>query len=100
MQPLTEDSGIAKVSGPKAAAPLEKNKGIRTVGDLLEFVPRKYLRPNELTDLSGLSEGDPVVVVARVEQATTRPMRNRPRLAMPNFSMTVRAFLLAEPIAI
>ena len=32
MQPLTEDSAIAKVSGPKAAAPLEKNKGIRTVG--------------------------------------------------------------------
>jgi len=79
---LTEDSAIAKVSGAKAAPLLEKNKGIRTVGDLLEFVPRKYLRPNELSDLSGLSEGDPVVVVARVEQATTRPMRNRPRQEM------------------
>ena len=79
---LTEDSALAKVAGPKAATLLEKNKGLRTVGDLLELVPRKYLPPNELTDLSTLADGESVVVVARVARATTRPMRNRPRQEM------------------
>ncbi len=79
---LTEDSAIAKVSGPKAALLLERNKGIRTVGDLLEFVPRKYLPPGELTDLSSLTEGESVVVVARVKTAATRSMANRPRQRM------------------
>ena len=85
---LTEDAPVAKVAGARAAALLTKNKGIHTVGDLLEFVPRKYLKPNELTDLSGLSEGDPVVVVARVHQARTQPMRNRPRQTMLNAVIT------------
>jgi hypothetical protein len=31
---LTEDSPVVKVAGPKAAVLLEKNKGVRTVGDL------------------------------------------------------------------
>ena len=82
MLPLTEDSPVVKVAGNKAAPLLEKNKGVHTVGELLEFVPRKYLPPNELTDLSGLAEGDSVVVVARVAQAKTRPMANRPRQKM------------------
>jgi ATP-dependent DNA helicase RecG len=85
---LTEDSPVVKVSGPKAAGPLAKNKDIHTVGDLFEFVPRKYLKPNELTDLSGLKEGDPVVVVARVREAKTQPMRNRPRQQMLNAVIT------------
>ncbi len=79
---LTEESVLAKVAGPKAAAQLEKNKGLRTIGDLFEFVPRKYLQPNELSDLTGLVEGESIVVVARVARATTRPMRNRPRQEM------------------
>ena len=86
--PLTEDSAIAKVSGPKAAPLLEKNKGIRTVGDLLEFVPRKYLRPNELSDLSGLAVGDSIVVVARVDRAETKQMFNRPKQRMLNAVIT------------
>ncbi len=40
-------------------------------------MPRRYLPPDELTDLSGLRVGDHVLVVAEVAQATTRPMRNR-----------------------
>jgi len=85
---LTEDSAIAKVAGPKAAALLTKNKGIHTVGDLLELAPRKYLQPNELTDLSQLSEGESVLVVARVDRASTKPMYNRPRQKMLSATIT------------
>jgi ATP-dependent DNA helicase RecG len=74
---LTEDSPIAKVAGKTAAALLEKNKGLRTVGDLLDYVPRRYLPPAELTDLSQLHVGDEVMVVAEVARATTRPMQRR-----------------------
>ena len=74
---LTEDSPIAKVAGKAAGALLEKNKGLRTIGDLLDYVPRRYLPPAELTDLSQLRDGDEVMVVAEVARATTRPMQRR-----------------------
>ena len=74
---LTEDSPIAKVAGKAAALLLEKTKGLRTVGDLLDYVPRRYLPPAELTDLSALHVGDEVMVVAEVARATTRPMQRR-----------------------
>ena len=63
---LTEDSAVAKVAGPKAAVLLEKNKGIRTVGDLFEYLPRSYVATNTLTDMSTLREGQTVLVVAQV----------------------------------
>ena len=74
---LTEDSPLAKVSGRAAAELLEKNKGLRTIGDLLDYVPRRYLPPAELTDLSQLHDGDEVMVIAEVARATTRPMQRR-----------------------
>ena len=79
---ITEDSPITAVTDRSAAALLEKNKGIHTVGDLLEFVPRGYLDPGQVTDLSHLVEGEMTVVVARIARATTRPMRNKPRQKM------------------
>ncbi|HET7399245.1 MAG TPA: ATP-dependent DNA helicase RecG [Intrasporangium sp.] len=74
---LTEDSPLVKIAGKAAAPALEKNKGLRTVGDLLDFVPRRYLPPAELTDLAQLREGEEVMVIARVARATTRPMQRR-----------------------
>ena len=74
---LTTDTPLRKVTKPQAAAALEKNKGLSTVGDLLELVPRKYLPPTEPTDLSQLAEGEEVVVVARVARCHERPMRAR-----------------------
>ncbi|MDC5697235.1 ATP-dependent DNA helicase RecG [Intrasporangium calvum] len=74
---LTEDSPLTKLLRKPEAAALAKNKGVETVGDLLELVPRKYLPPNELTDLSRLRVGENVLIVAEVAAATTRPMRNR-----------------------
>ena len=74
---LTEESPIVRVAGTKAAPLLTKNKGIRTVGDLLEYVPRGYVATNALTDLSTLREGQTILVVAEVARAVTRPMKNR-----------------------
>jgi len=68
---------LAQVVGKPSASPLAKHRNIHTVGELLDFVPRRYLEPGKLTDLSSLVEGEDVVVVARVARATTRPMRQR-----------------------
>src|ERR1022692_592777 len=68
---------LAKVIGQPSASPLAKHRGIHTVGDLLDFVPRRYVEPGKLTDLSSLVEGEDVTVVARVNRAMTRPMRQR-----------------------
>ena len=68
---------LAQVVGKPSASPLAKHRNIHTVGELLDFVPRRYLEPGKLTDLSSLVEGEDVVVVARVARAATRPMRQR-----------------------
>ena len=74
---LTEESPLTKLLKATDAAAMAKNKGIETVAELLELLPRRYLPPNELTDLSRLRVGDNVLIVAEVDAATTRPMRNR-----------------------
>ncbi len=58
-----------------AAAKMEKERGLRTVGDLLEFWPRRY-RSRE-ADLGNLEVGEYAVVVADVKNAVSRPMRAR-----------------------
>jgi len=68
---------LGKVVGQPSASPLAKHRGLHTVGDLLDFVPRRYFEPGKLTDLSGLVEGEDVTVVARVDRVVTRPMRHR-----------------------
>jgi ATP-dependent DNA helicase RecG len=68
---------LGQVVGKPSASPLAKHRNIHTVGDLLDFVPRRYVEPGKLTDLSSLVEGEDVTVVARVDRATTRPMRQR-----------------------
>jgi ATP-dependent DNA helicase RecG len=65
------------VVGDKAAKRLDEAFGIRTVGDLLAHYPRRYARHGELTNLTGLRDGDYVTVVAEVASVSSRPMRNR-----------------------
>jgi ATP-dependent DNA helicase RecG len=74
---LTEDSPLTKLVKKGEAEQLARTKGLRTVGDLFEFVPRRYVRPGQLTDLSSLHLGEDVLVVAEVARATSRPMRGR-----------------------
>jgi ATP-dependent DNA helicase RecG len=78
---------LGKVVGQPSASPLAKHRGLHTVGDLLDFVPRRYFEPGKLTDLSSLVEGQDVTVVAEVARVTTRPMRQR-RGRMLNATIT------------
>nr|WP_202881347.1 ATP-dependent DNA helicase RecG [Pedococcus badiiscoriae] len=54
---------------------MANHRGIRLVGDLLEFWPRRYLE--HTADLGTLHVGMYVVAVATVKAAATRPMKNR-----------------------
>src|SRR5260221_13674968 len=66
------------VVGEKAAKRLATlGRGLRTVGDLLSYYPRRYETRGELTDLAGLRDGEHVTVQAMIASVSTRPMRNR-----------------------
>ena len=59
---------LGEVLGAKTAKQFEQLR-VRTVGDLLRHVPRRYLSGTELSDLSQLNPGEDVAVLARVERA-------------------------------
>ena len=65
---------VHKAFGLKSGKSLE-GLGLRTVGDLVRHYPRRYEHHGELTDLSGLTLGEHVTVVADVESATVRTTR-------------------------
>lgn len=61
-----------------AIAPkLAKARDLHTVGDLLDFLPRRYIDVNTAGRLGEFHEGEHAVLVARVLEAHTRPMRQR-----------------------
>ncbi len=76
MSAVTLDTSLRTVIGTSAGA-LDKGRSLRTVGDLLDFFPRRYLDPARPTDFSTLTEGDEVVLLGTVSSATTRSMKNR-----------------------
>ncbi|MGB3763341.1 MAG: ATP-dependent DNA helicase RecG [Ornithinimicrobium sp.] len=76
MSAVTVDTPLRTVIGTSANA-LDKGRSLRTVGDLLDFFPRRYLDPARPTDFSTLAEGDEVVLLGTVASATTRSMKNR-----------------------
>ncbi|MGC5584059.1 ATP-dependent DNA helicase RecG [Ornithinimicrobium sp. W1665] len=70
------DTRLRTVVGATAAR-LETARGLRTVRDLLDFLPRTYLDPARPTAFAQLPHGEDVVVVGTVRAATTRQMRQR-----------------------
>jgi ATP-dependent DNA helicase RecG len=69
---------LRPVVGEKAAKRLAAlGPGLRTVGDLLTYYPRRYETRGELTELAGLRDGEHVTVQAMIASVSTRPMRNR-----------------------
>ena len=70
-EPLSRALGQARGKNPLSKL------GLETVGDLIGHYPRRYDDPGRLTDISRLVAGEHVTVMARVVQATVRPMRNR-----------------------
>ena len=75
---VTLSDPLRPVVGEKAARRLAGlGPGLRTVGDLLTYYPRRYETRGELTDLAGLRDGEHVTVQAMIASVSTRPMRNR-----------------------
>ncbi len=64
------------VGGPTAAV-LEKNLGLRTVGDLLRHYPRRYVERGELTPFRELVVGEFATVQAEVQAVSQRPVRKK-----------------------
>ncbi|MDR7384457.1 ATP-dependent DNA helicase RecG [Promicromonospora iranensis] len=70
------DERLERAFDKRTATALGK-LGLVTVGDLLGHYPRRYADPGALSDIAALEVGEHVTILARVEQATVRPMRNR-----------------------
>src|SRR5215469_264621 len=73
------NGGLRTVVGDKAAKRLATlgPAGLRTVGDLLTYYPRRYDTRGELTDLASLRDGEDVTVQAEIASTSFRRMRNR-----------------------
>ncbi len=61
------DRRLDGVVGGKTAKQLEP-LGVRTVGELMHLLPRRYFSGTELSDLSALQPGEEVAVLAQVRQ--------------------------------
>lgn len=73
---IARDTRLDRVLGD-AAKKLARHRGLESVDDLLDFLPRRYVDARRMGELSRFSKGDQVVLVANVVSATTRPMRRR-----------------------
>lgn len=71
---VSESTPLRSVLGGRTAGPLAASRGLRSVGDLLGFWPRRY-RSRE-SDLAEAKAGRYLVAVAEVKTATTNRMRN------------------------
>lgn len=72
------DSPLGDALGARSAKRLAGELDVHTVGELLGYIPRRYLQRGQLTDLSQLRAGDHVTVLAQVRRSTERPMRAHP----------------------
>nr|WP_155848556.1 ATP-dependent DNA helicase RecG [Arthrobacter sp. 35W] len=71
------DLPLGRMLGAPTATKLEKHLGLRTVGELLNYFPRRYINRGELTELGKLPMDEDVTVLGRVTSNTTRQMRTR-----------------------
>ena len=71
------DTPLLPVLGKKSADALAKQLDLHTVGGLLRHYPRRYVGQGTLSDISDLTVGEHVTLVARVQKATSRRMRSR-----------------------
>ncbi|RNI23267.1 ATP-dependent DNA helicase RecG [Flexivirga caeni] len=78
---VTRATRLTEVVG-KLGTTLDKQRGLRTVGDLLDFLPRRYLDASKSGRLADFQIGQDAVLVATVVAARTRPMRGRKGLML------------------
>ncbi|CEA08454.1 ATP-dependent DNA helicase RecG [Arthrobacter saudimassiliensis] len=75
--PAELDFPLDRRLGKASAGKLEKQLGLKTVGDLLHHFPRRYLERGELTPIAELPYDEDVSLIARVQSANSRRMRTR-----------------------
>src|SRR6478735_7940154 len=75
---ITWDSKLATVAGT-GAAKIEKAFGYRTVGDLLQHYPRRWVDKGALSDLGSIVPDEHVTVIARVVRAKSHAYTDRRR---------------------
>ncbi|WP_434612854.1 ATP-dependent DNA helicase RecG [Arthrobacter sp. A5] len=71
------DKPLDRLIGKASAAGIEKHLGLTTVGELLNYFPRRYLNRGELTAIDKIPVNEDVTILARVLSATKRRMRER-----------------------
>ncbi len=77
MNDTSLETRLEGVVGGRTAQALQRAFEMRTVGELLLHVPRRYSRRGELTALTGLPVGEQITVVAQVLDVRERRMQRR-----------------------
>ncbi len=72
-----ENAPLKKYLPAPSAKAIATNLGLETVGQMLEYFPRKYLPRGELSSFAELVEGQDVTIIARVVHVSTRTMAAR-----------------------
>lgn len=67
---------LETVLGVKAAEMLDEQIHVQTVGELLRYVPERYVKQGDLSGERKPEPGERLTVVARVEDNRTIPIRN------------------------
>ena len=71
------DEPLTKWLSAATATALSTVLGLRTVRDLLQHYPRRYVNRGELSNIGSLRDGEDVTVVAQVQKTEIRPMQQR-----------------------
>ena len=72
-----ENAPLKKYLTAPSAKAIATHLGLETVGQMLEYFPRKYLPRGELSSFAELVEGQDVTIIARVVHVSTRTMAAR-----------------------
>ena len=75
---ITWDSKLATVAG-NGAARIEKAFGYRTVGDLLQHYPRRWVDKGSLSDLGAIEPDEHITVIAEVVRSKLHSYTDRRR---------------------
>jgi ATP-dependent DNA helicase RecG len=76
---ISMDSPVETVLGDTGtkAPKIAKGLGLRTVGELVHHLPRRYVRTRELTTVDTLEEGELLTVVGQIGQTRRREYTDR-----------------------
>lgn len=72
-----ENAPLKKYLPAPSAKAISTHLNLHTVGEMLDYFPRKYLPRGELSSFAKLVEGQDVTIIARVVHVSTRTMAAR-----------------------